>query len=108
MPQNSAAHNVLFVVVSEWQEFSSAEAKPQRRFWDRAGAPLMTAVVDMKQPYHQQDNMVAFKLALLQCLQSSFGCELTDKRGGGIVRSSHAANGGLVPFVNRQGQTRPC
>jgi len=66
----------------------------------------MTAVVDMKQPYHQQDNMVAFKLALLQCLQSSFGCELTDKRGGGIVRSSHAANGVLVPFVNRQGQTR--
>lgn len=47
------------------------------------------ARIDMKLPWNQQDNTVAPKQALLLCLESSFGCELSDKRGGGILRSSH-------------------
>ncbi len=47
------------------------------------------ARIDMKLPWNQQDNTVAPKQALRLCLESSFGCELSDKRGGGILRSSH-------------------
>ncbi len=50
------------------------------------------AEINMKLPWNQQDNTVAPKQALLDCLKSSFGCELTDKRGGGILRSSHDPN----------------
>ncbi len=47
------------------------------------------ARIDMTLPWNQQDNMVAPKQALRLCLESSFGCELADKRGGGVLRSSH-------------------
>ena len=47
------------------------------------------ARIDMTLPWNQQDNMAAPKQAMLACLQSSFGCELAEKRGGGILRSSH-------------------
>ena len=46
------------------------------------------ARIDMKLPWNEQDNNVAPRQALRLCLESSFGCELSDKRGGGVLRSS--------------------
>lgn len=47
------------------------------------------ARIDMKLPWNQQDNTIAPKQALRLCLESSFGCELADKRGGGVLRSNY-------------------